>query len=135
MDEQAMLAEKAPHYQYEAEVTNIVDGDTLDVEMDLGFETFTTERIRLRHVDTAETYGTAENSKEHRRGEKHTEAVEGWVEEAQGQTEGDRVFVLFSQDYSRGGFGRIIGDLYSPYHEEWLTDFLLDTFDDIDYTG
>ncbi len=41
-------------FEYKAKVTNVVDGDTLDVEIDLGFKIATKQRLRLAHVDTAE---------------------------------------------------------------------------------
>jgi micrococcal nuclease len=41
-------------YEYKATVTNVVDGDTLDAIIDVGFKMTTTQRIRLLGVDTAE---------------------------------------------------------------------------------
>lgn len=41
-------------FEYQAKVFNVVDGDTLDVEIDLGFKIATKQRIRLAHVDTPE---------------------------------------------------------------------------------
>lgn len=41
-------------FEYRAKVCNVVDGDTLDVEIDLGFKIATKQRIRLAHVDTPE---------------------------------------------------------------------------------
>lgn len=42
-------------YLYNAIVTNVVDGDTIDVTIDLGFNIFTNMRLRLNGVDTKET--------------------------------------------------------------------------------
>jgi len=43
-------------YEYKAIVTNVVDGDTVDVDIDLGFGVWIRdERIRLMGIDTAET--------------------------------------------------------------------------------
>lgn len=41
-------------YTYKAIVTNVVDGDTIDVEVDLGFKVSTKQRIRLAGIDTPE---------------------------------------------------------------------------------
>lgn len=41
-------------FEYQGKVFNVVDGDTLDVEIDLGFKIATKQRIRLAHVDTPE---------------------------------------------------------------------------------
>lgn len=41
-------------FTYKAVVLNVVDGDTIDVRVDLGFRIFTTQRIRLSRIDTPE---------------------------------------------------------------------------------
>ena len=41
-------------YEYYTEITKVVDGDTVDVFIDLGFKVWHKERIRLAGVDTAE---------------------------------------------------------------------------------
>ena len=44
-------------YEYKAIVTNIVDGDTFDMDIDLGFHIHIHERVRLLDVDTPEKFG------------------------------------------------------------------------------
>lgn len=41
-------------YTYNAKIYNIVDGDTVDAEIDLGFKVRTKQRLRLRGIDTPE---------------------------------------------------------------------------------
>jgi micrococcal nuclease len=41
-------------YIYKAKVVNVVDGDTVDMQVDLGFYTFVKERFRLARIDTPE---------------------------------------------------------------------------------
>lgn len=41
-------------YTYKATVVKIVDGDTLDADVDLGFHMRTRQRFRLARVDTPE---------------------------------------------------------------------------------
>lgn len=43
-----------PIYIYSAVVTRVIDGDTIDCAVDLGFNTFTKERFRLYGIDTPE---------------------------------------------------------------------------------
>ena len=53
-------------YIYSAEITNVVDGDTLDATIDLGFNTFTKKRLRLNRINAYETRlykGTTEEEK------------------------------------------------------------------------
>lgn len=50
-------------YQYKGIVENVVDGDTIDVIIDLGFKIQTKQRLRLARIDTPERgepgYGAA----------------------------------------------------------------------------
>ena len=43
-------------YEYKAKVLNIVDGDTLDLEFDLGFDMKFSSRVRLLEIDTPEIF-------------------------------------------------------------------------------
>jgi len=44
-------------FDYNAKVVHIVDGDTMDVEVDVGFHMTAKVRVRLVGVDTPEVYG------------------------------------------------------------------------------
>ena len=65
-----------PSYRYRAELDRVVDGDTLDVLIDLGFYIKIKERIRLEGMDTPEIYGVPQDSEEYRRGMEAKEYVE-----------------------------------------------------------
>lgn len=41
-------------YEYQAKIVNVVDGDTVDAMIDLGFGIFSKQRLRLYGVDTPE---------------------------------------------------------------------------------
>jgi micrococcal nuclease len=41
-------------HTYRATVFNVVDGDTIDVTVDLGFKMYSKQRIRLARIDTPE---------------------------------------------------------------------------------
>lgn len=43
-----------PTYNYSAQIINIVDGDTIDATVDLGFSVFSKIRFRLYGIDTPE---------------------------------------------------------------------------------
>ena len=45
------------------EVVKVVDGDTLDVTLDLGFSLTTKQRIRLNGIDTPESVTKDESEK------------------------------------------------------------------------
>ena len=42
-------------YEYKCEIDRVVDGDTVDVVIDLGFDVLLKSRIRLHGIDTPET--------------------------------------------------------------------------------
>ena len=43
-------------YEYTAQVLRVIDGDTLDLSIDLGFNVWITQRCRLQGIDTPETH-------------------------------------------------------------------------------
>jgi len=57
-------------YIYQATLERVVDGDTVDIVIDLGFSTFRKERIRLYGIDAPEINTEA--------GKLAKEFVEGW---------------------------------------------------------
>jgi micrococcal nuclease len=89
-------------YTYPCKILRVVDGDTLDIELDLGFEVKMKERVRLLGVDAPETYGRNATPE----GALATDFVEKWV--------GDRAprgrFMYQSLKYdARDKYGRSLG--------------------------
>jgi micrococcal nuclease len=66
-------------WEYNAGVLKVVDGDTLDLEVDLGFRTFQRVRVRLYGIDTPETYGVKKESEEYIAGIAAKGFVERWL--------------------------------------------------------
>ncbi len=57
--------EKVPHYTYKAYVIEVIDGDTLWVNIDLGFDMWSNQKIRLKGINTRElTNKEGQNAKE-----------------------------------------------------------------------
>lgn len=51
-------------YEYHVkEIVKIVDGDTVDLVLDLGFSTFVQQRLRLKGIDTPEMNSSNENER------------------------------------------------------------------------
>lgn len=46
-----------PAYCYRAEVVRVIDGDTIDVQLDVGFNTHIHKRLRFLGIDTWEIRG------------------------------------------------------------------------------
>jgi micrococcal nuclease len=76
------LPTDAPVWHHPGRLVQVVDGDTVDLEYDLGFNCRKTDRLRLYGVDTAEIYGTARDSDEYRQAVGHTRFVRSWLNDA-----------------------------------------------------
>ena len=63
-------------YRYKALVKAVIDGDTLDLEIDLGMSVYVRERVRLAGIDTHEIFGVKVGSEEYKLGMKSKTRVE-----------------------------------------------------------
>ena len=82
-------------------IDRIVDGDTIDISIDLGFDLTKKERVRLAGIDTPEK--RTKNLKEKEMGYQATEFLEMHLMEA------TKLTVRTEKD---GKFGRMLGWLY-----------------------
>ncbi len=54
-------------YQYKAKIVRVIDGDTYEIDIDLGLSVWVRgERVRLYGVNTPEVYGVKRESNEYR---------------------------------------------------------------------
>ena len=67
-------------YQYWAKVIRVVDGDTLELELELGFDLKIRNMLRLIGINSPETYGVKKDSTEYQKGIKAKEYVESFVQ-------------------------------------------------------
>jgi micrococcal nuclease len=67
-------------YFYNAEVKKIIDGDTFDILIDLGFDTFRKGRVRLYGVNTPES--RTKNIEEKQKGLAAKEFTDQWLAQA-----------------------------------------------------
>ncbi|MFC7157256.1 thermonuclease family protein [Halomarina halobia] len=118
-------------WQYRADVERVVDGDTLDLSIDLGFGVILTgdeARVRLRDIDTAEIFGSSKDSEEYATGQRHKEFVEEWV--AQGADREWPFFIETSKDDERGKYGRWLAVIKRRNDGAVLNDALVEEFGD-----
>ena len=91
-------------YVYNAKVNRIVDGDTIDVTLDLGFGVKYDQRVRLAGIDTPEK--RTRNAAEKALGIDAT----NWLTK---QLEGlSKVIIKTELDGAIGKYGRVLGWLY-----------------------
>ncbi len=57
------LVLRAPFGPYRGVAKHVVDGDTLDLLIDLGFNAYTYQTVRLRGIDAPEMYGGSAEEK------------------------------------------------------------------------
>ena len=88
-------------YEYKCKIVKIIDGDTVDVDIDLGFGVWLhKERIRLYGIDTPES--RTRDLEEKKYGLLAKRFVEGFL--AKGSTA-----LLVTEKDGKGKFGRILG--------------------------
>jgi micrococcal nuclease len=69
-------------YQYNAIIRKVVDGDTVEIDIDLGLSAWVhNEKIRLYGIDTPEVYGVKKGSAEWERGNLASEFVKKYLVE------------------------------------------------------
>ena len=89
-------------YQYKAKLVRVVDGDTVDAEIDLGFDVWVKKRIRLAGIDA---YESRTRDKE--------EKVKGLLAKARLQdilTDHKDEFIVASTEV--GKYGRCLGYIF-----------------------
>ena len=90
-------------YEYSCKVKRVVDGDTIDVVLDLGFDILHKSRVRLYGIDTPES--RTRNLDEKARGKMAGAFLKEAVEK------GEKVVIQTKLKDSRGKFGRVLGDV------------------------
>jgi micrococcal nuclease len=113
-------------YEYNCKVVRIIDGDTVDVDIDLGFDVWLTkQRIRLFGVDTPES--RTRDMVEKKFGILAKNFVKGRLPVASMQVLRTRL------DDSRGKFGRILGEFVME--DTTLNQLLIITNNGVPYFG
>ena len=116
-------------YEYKCTVNKIVDGDTVDVDIDLGFGVvLTDERVRIMGIDTPES------------------RTRNKIEKLFGLAAKQRLKELLSQqcvlkteinkdgEDMKGKFGRVLGDFVAP-DGRMITDIMIKEGHAVEYHG
>ena len=108
---------KDPYIYRIKQITKVVDGDTIDADIDLGFDISLTKRIRLAGVDTPESRTTDANEKKY--GLQSKEWLKHKVENAKD------ILIKTELPDSTEKYGRIIGHLFVNDQEISLNDQMI----------
>jgi micrococcal nuclease len=100
-------------YEYKATINRVVDGDTVDVDIDLGFGVWLKdERVRIMGIDTPESRTRDSVEK------KFGLAAKARLKSLLGKTAVLKTRVAKDGEDMKGKFGRILGDFEVYYAAE-----------------
>ena len=121
-------------YEYRAKIIKIVDGDTVDVDIDLGFNVvLKDERVRIAGIDTPESRTRDLEEK------KFGLAAKARVKELLGKTCVLQTQINKKGEDMKGKFGRILGEfkVYDSDTDSWkpLTSILISEGHAVPYHG
>ena len=104
------------------EINRVVDGDTIDVTIDLGFDLYKKERVRVAGVDTPEK--RTRDLEEKALGYDAT----NWIKDAlDGAIAGDDDLIIRTElDGGVGKYGRLLGWLYVGDQEVSLNELMIE---------
>ena len=112
-------------YEYPCKIIRVIDGDTVDVDIDLGFAVWLKkQRIRLYGVDTPESRTSDKEEK------KYGLKAKAFV--VQHLPQGSKQ-VLRTRLDKKGKFGRILGEFVID--KTTINDLLVDQHHAVPYTG
>ena len=100
-------------YEYRFTVNRVIDGDTVDGTIDLGFGIYTKKRIRLDGINAPET--RTRDKEEKARGKEVTKRLRQLLRHGQKQAEG---LVITTTLDKTGKFGRVLGNIKYKYAED-----------------
>ena len=103
-------------YIYRAKLDRVVDGDTVDALIDVGFDIWFKKRIRFKGVDTWES--RTRNLEEKAKGIAASEFSKKYMEMNDGQ------FVI--QSYGKGKYGRVLAEIFIDGEETSLNKLLIE---------
>ena len=96
----------------------VVDGDTIDVTLDLGFDVCTRQRVRLLGIDTPES--RTSDAEEKKFGLLSKKKLKEWCLKAVESEKDDiEIELRCPERDSRGKFGRILAEVWVSENGQW----------------
>ena len=120
------MGKEIKKYEYSAKLVRVVDGDTCDALIDLGFDTWVKKRIRFKGVDTWEC-----------RTRDKEEKVKGLAAKAftKNLLENSDEGKFAVRSYGVGKYGRVLGELFVKGKTKSVNDLLLENGHAYEYEG
>ena len=120
------MAKKMDKHIYSAKLQRVVDGDTCDALIDLGFDTWVKKRIRFYGVDTWES--RTRNLEEKKKGLAAKDYVKDLLENSD-----EGKFLLKS--HGVGKYGRVLGELFVKGNDTSVNELLKENGHAYEYHG
>ena len=120
------MAKKIEKHNYSAKLLRVVDGDTADAMIVLGFDTWVKKRIRFKGVDCWESRTRDLDEK------KKGLAAKAYTKDLLENSDEGK-FVLKS--YGLGKYGRVLADLFVKGHEQSVNQLLIENGHAYEYEG
>ena len=120
------MGKQVKKHGYSCKLVRVVDGDTCDAMIDLGFNVWVKERIRFKGVDTWES--RTRDLEEKKKGL----AAKAFTKDLLENSDGGK-FVLKS--YGVGKYGRVLGELFVKGNEQSVNELLKENGHAYEYDG
>ena len=120
------MAKKMDKHIYSAKLVRVVDGDTADAMIDLGFNVWVKNRIRFMGVDAWES--RTRNLEEKKKGLAAKDYVKDLLENSD-----EGKFLLKS--HGVGKYGRVLGELFVKGNEKSVNELLKENGHAYEYDG
>lgn len=116
-------------HEYRCKIVKIIDGDTVDVDIDLGFGVWLhKERIRMYGIDTPES--RTRDLEEKKYGLAAKEFLTNMLDD-------DGGIVLKTHKDGKGKFGRILGELWrtTDFADQSINEYMIEKHHAVRYMG
>ena len=120
------MGKQIKKYEYSAKLVRVVDGDTADAMIDLGFKTWIKVRIRFYGVDAWES--RTRNLEEKKKGL----AAKAYVKDLLENSDEGKFSII---SHGRGKYGRVLGELFVKGHEQSVNELLKENGHAYEYHG
>ena len=116
-------------YEYKCTIVRVIDGDTVDVDIDLGFGIIMAdERVRIMGIDTPESRTSDKVEK------LFGKAAKARLQELLGETSILRTQINKNGEDMKGKFGRVLGDFVAK-DGRMVTEVMTEEGHCVPYTG
>jgi micrococcal nuclease len=121
-----VMGKQVKKYGYSCRLDRVIDGDTCDALIDLGFDTYVKKRIRFYGVDTWES--RTRNLEEKKKGL----AAKAYVEDLLKNSD-DGKFSIIS--HGVGKYGRVLGEIFVKGYDTSVNQLLMENGHAYQYHG